>query len=97
MQRISLPIILAYQKINHFPGMYSLARKNHLGRNLMKMAKQFPDSYKFFPKTWLLPAEFGDFKSQFQKGKLRTFIVKPEASCQGRVPHLNYYIGHFPD
>lgn len=26
-----------YQKINHFPGMYSLARKNHLGKSLMKM------------------------------------------------------------
>jgi hypothetical protein len=32
-------IIKAFQKINHFPGMYSLARKNHLGRNLGKMAK----------------------------------------------------------
>jgi tubulin polyglutamylase TTLL6/13 len=43
--------------------MYSLARKNHLGRNLMRMAKEFPDSYKFFPKTWLLPAEYNDFKN----------------------------------
>ncbi|CAD8177128.1 unnamed protein product [Paramecium octaurelia] len=73
-----------YQKINHFPGMYSLARKNHLGRNLMKMRKQFTLEYKFFPQTWLLPAEYGDFKSQFVKGKARTFIIKPEASCQGR-------------
>ncbi|CAD8074759.1 unnamed protein product [Paramecium primaurelia] len=73
-----------HQKINHFPGMYSLARKNHLGKNLMKMRKQFPNDYKFFPQTWLLPAEYGDFKNQFVKGKVRTFIVKPEASCQGR-------------
>ncbi|CAD8066237.1 unnamed protein product [Paramecium sonneborni] len=73
-----------HQKINHFPGMFSLARKNHLGRNLMKMRKQFPFDYKFFPQTWLLPAEYGDFRNQFIKGKARTFIVKPEASCQGR-------------
>ena len=26
-----------YQRINHFPGMYALARKNHLARNLGKM------------------------------------------------------------
>lgn len=34
-----------YQKINHFPGMYALARKNYLGRNLMKMRKLFPEQY----------------------------------------------------
>ncbi len=32
-----------YQKINHFPGMFSLSRKNYLGRNLMKMRKKFPE------------------------------------------------------
>lgn len=64
--------------------MFSLARKNHLGRHLMKLRKQFPEDYKFFPQTWLLPAEYNDFKNQFQKGKARTFIIKPEASCQGR-------------
>lgn len=29
----------AYQKINHFPGMYTLSRKNYLARNLIKMEK----------------------------------------------------------
>ena len=28
-----------YQRINHFPGMYTLARKDHLARNLTRMAK----------------------------------------------------------
>ena len=73
-----------YQKINHFPGMYSLARKNNLGRHLMRMRKAFPDHYKFFPPTWLLPAEFGDFRSQFSKKGNKTFIIKPAASCQGK-------------
>ena len=52
----------AHQKINHMPGMYCLARKNHLGRNLTKMVKQFPEKFDFFPRTWLLPSEYGDFK-----------------------------------
>mgnify|MGYP002631967331 CR=1 FL=1 len=51
-----------YQRINHFPGMYALARKDHLARNLNKMFKRFPEEYKFYPQTWLLPAEFGDFR-----------------------------------
>lgn len=38
-----------YQRINHFPGMYALARKNHLARNLGRMQKLFPDDYKFYP------------------------------------------------
>ena len=31
-----------HQKINHFPGMFNLARKNLMGRYLMKMRKKFP-------------------------------------------------------
>ncbi len=52
-----------YQRINHFPGMFQLSRKNNLARNLMKMAKVYQKEYKFFPKTYLLPAEYGEFKN----------------------------------
>lgn len=38
-----------YQRINHFPGMFALARKDHLARNLNKMFKRFPEEYKFYP------------------------------------------------
>jgi len=63
--------------------MYALARKNHLARNLTRMMRQFPDDYKFFPQTFLLPSEYSDFRSQFKDKKKmnKTFIVKPEASC----------------
>jgi tubulin polyglutamylase TTLL6/13 len=73
-----------YQKINHFPGMYELARKNNLGKNLNRMRKLFPAEYNFYPKTWMLPSDWVDFASQFTKRQNKTFIVKPEASCQGR-------------
>lgn len=43
--------------------MYQLSRKNYLGRNLMRMRKHFPEEYKFFPPTWILPAEYCDFKN----------------------------------
>lgn len=44
------------------------------------MKKEFPYEYKFFPLTWLLPTDYGEFRNQFTKGKIKTFIIKPEAS-----------------
>lgn len=77
-----------HQKINHFPGMYVLARKDCLGRALMRMRKHSPAEYDFFPTTWHLPSELGDFTIQFEQqrevDKSTTYIVKPEASCQGK-------------
>lgn len=70
-----------YQRTNHFPGMYTLARKNLLAKNLNNMRKAFPSEFKFFPKTWQLPSDAKDFKAQFNGKKAKTFIVKPEASC----------------
>jgi tubulin polyglutamylase TTLL6/13 len=46
-----------YQKINHFPGMFEICRKDLLARNLNRMAKLFPLDYQIFPKTWCFPAE----------------------------------------
>ena len=56
-----------YQRINHFPGMFLLARKNNLGRYLMKMKKHFPKEYNFFPKTYLLPSEYCELKNSISK------------------------------
>ena len=69
-----------HQKINHFPGMFNLSRKNLLAKNLMKMRKKASDEYNFFPLTWNLPLDFNEFKAYFDskpKGKSRTYIVKP--------------------
>eukprot|EP00903_Cladosiphon_okamuranus_P008109 g7816.t1 len=40
----------------------------------------------FYPRTWVLPLEWGAFKTEFDaNGKTtRTFIVKPDSGCQGR-------------
>ena len=84
VQPETLAKMQAFQKINHFPGTYSISRKNNLGRNLERMRRFFPEKYKFFPPTWILPAEWADFRSQFNKKMAKTFIIKPEASCQGR-------------
>lgn len=46
-----------FQKINHFPGMTEICRKDLLARNLNRMQKLYPTEYNFFPRTWCLPAE----------------------------------------
>lgn len=47
-----------FQRVNHFLGMYNIARKNTLGTHLRKFQKKFPDHYNFFPQTWLYPSDF---------------------------------------
>ncbi|CEL94857.1 unnamed protein product [Vitrella brassicaformis CCMP3155] len=74
-----------YQKINHFVGTCAIARKNFLGRNLLRMKKFFPKAYRYFPQTWILPTDTSSFKAQFSnRRKPKTFILKPEAMSQGR-------------
>jgi tubulin polyglutamylase TTLL6/13 len=71
-----------FQKINYFPGIYTIARKNLLGMNLMSLKNKFPDEYDFFPLTWMLPLQYAEFRAYYEskpKGKTRTYIVKPEA------------------
>jgi tubulin polyglutamylase TTLL6/13 len=61
-----LPTLLTrmkyHQRVNHFPGMYAMARKNLLAKNLLMMQKYFPKEYNFFPNTWLLPGDIKSFK-----------------------------------
>ncbi|XP_063709120.1 tubulin polyglutamylase ttll6-like [Culicoides brevitarsis] len=73
-----------FQKINHFPGMYEISRKDMLARNMNRMLKLFPTDYQIFPKTWCFPADFGDAMSYSRRFKNKTFILKPDHSSQGK-------------
>ncbi|XP_030370639.1 tubulin polyglutamylase TTLL13 [Scaptodrosophila lebanonensis] len=72
-----------FQQINHFPGMIEICRKDLLSRNLNRMLKLYPHDYKIFPKTWMLPADYGDAVNYALNHK-RTFILKPDSGAQGR-------------
>jgi tubulin polyglutamylase TTLL6/13 len=77
-----------YQRINALPNIALLARKNNLAKHLMRMHKAYREEYNFFPKTWCLPSDANDLKSQFNKQKPKTFIIKPVHMCQGRGIYL---------
>jgi tubulin polyglutamylase TTLL6/13 len=72
-----------HQRTNHYPGINNLARKNMLGRHLMKMKKLLSNDYNFFPQTYMLPHDYKDFREDSQQGNV-AYIVKPEDSCQGK-------------
>lgn len=68
--------------------MNTLHRKNNLAKNLYRLQENCPEDYDYFPRTFLLPYDHLRLKNYFQetrkRGILKTFIVKPEANCQGR-------------
>jgi len=64
--------------------MYNLAKKNMLGRHLMRMQKILPEDYNFFPITYCLPHDMKEFLATITDKRAKTFIVKPEAACQGK-------------
>ncbi|XP_032093969.1 tubulin polyglutamylase TTLL6 isoform X1 [Thamnophis elegans] len=74
----------SYQKINHFPGMTEICRKDLLARNMGRLLKIFPKEFNFFPKTWCLPADYGELQAFGRSKKHRTYICKPDSGCQGK-------------
>ncbi|XP_028407105.1 tubulin polyglutamylase ttll6-like [Dendronephthya gigantea] len=73
-----------YQKINHFPGMIEICRKDLLARNMNRLLKLYPKEYQVFPKTWVLPADYSDFQAFCRQKKNKSFICKPESGSQGK-------------
>ncbi|KAF1335608.1 Triose-phosphate isomerase, partial [Globisporangium splendens] len=63
-----------------------IARDRGCLRNFERMKKLFPEEYDFCPKTWILPFDFHDFQTHFNADGVnqKTFIIKPDHSCQGR-------------
>eukprot|EP00826_Nyctotherus_ovalis_P013320 TRINITY_DN13580_c0_g1_i15.p1 TRINITY_DN13580_c0_g1~~TRINITY_DN13580_c0_g1_i15.p1 ORF type:complete len:558 (+),score=82.13 TRINITY_DN13580_c0_g1_i15:156-1829(+) len=77
----------SYQKINHFPNMSCIARKNNLGRNLSKMRKAFRRDYSFFSPTWVLPLQWNELSDEMNRHS-KVYIVKPEGASQGKGIYL---------
>jgi hypothetical protein len=84
-------------RINKFPCMNQLLRKGPLTQALNVMRYVYPEQYDFYPRTWFLPEQFTDFKTdckymhekQAKMGKpLTTFIVKPNDGSQGEGIYL---------
>ncbi|XP_052777435.1 tubulin polyglutamylase TTLL7-like isoform X2 [Mya arenaria] len=89
-----------YQRINHFPGMGEVTRKDNLARNMMKMAKAVPEEYNFVPRTWILPSDFNIVQNYMKDlrahKKSKTFIVKPSNGAQGHGISIHRNLDKLP-
>lgn len=85
--------LACHQKINHFHGMLEICRKKQMARNLQRMAKVFPDEYDYFPLTFILPNDLHDLAADLEaSGKSQTYILKPDAGCQGAGRCRNVFV-----
>ena len=65
--------------------MSTIAHKVELSQHINRLRRFFPEDFSFYPRTWLLPEDQGEFEAyaQSSKGKKKTFIVKPDEGAQG--------------
>lgn len=72
-----------FQRINHFPCMRVISRKDLLCRNLLRMRKFHADAYNFFPESFTFPADFPKAQQYAAKNSSAVFILKPDNGSQG--------------
>lgn len=63
-----------YQRINHFPSMYEITRKDTLAKNLNKIRKLMPDEYDFYPMSFYLPADSAEMRQYISKAPKSQYI-----------------------
>ena len=74
----------SYQRINHFPGIWQLGRKDNLWRNMLKMRRKFGKNYEFCPYTYLLPEDHSRLQADREENPKSFWILKPAALSCGR-------------
>jgi len=84
--------LLVWQKVNHFPGVKNIARKDYLKRHLERcqnLNAKAAALYNFVPRTFLLPNEYLEMVDAFNKAEMageryNYWIMKPCAKSRGR-------------
>ena len=61
-----------------------LSRKDSLARNLTRLQKTHPKEFSFFPRSWVLPAEYCDLKKFSETTK-----SKGRGKTYSHAPHYN--------
>ena len=73
-----------YQRVNRFPKMHEMTRKDLMYKNIAKMQTLHGvRNFDFAPKTFILPQEAGELEQEMSEME-DYWIVKPCASSQGK-------------
>ena len=86
----------SFQRINHFPGIYGISRKDYLAKHLKLMESFHPSEFNFFPNTWILPQELNSLKKFMTSYSGAILICKPPNSSQGKGIFLTRSITELP-
>jgi hypothetical protein len=75
-----------YQKINHFPGMMQIGRKDLLWKNVSKFRRMHGMDFEICPLTYVFPEDFKRFIADKEAADERTaiWIMKPSSLSCGR-------------
>ncbi|OQR98893.1 hypothetical protein ACHHYP_07619 [Achlya hypogyna] len=74
-----------FQKVNHFPSMEDICRKDFLANHLNALRKCLPEDYDYFPRSYLMPADRLELQTAMDRDvRSATYIVKPRTLCQGK-------------
>jgi hypothetical protein len=84
----------AFQKVNHFPCMEEICRKDFLSNNLNGIYKILPEEYDFFPRSFLIPAETIELQKAMEKDMKTTYIVKVSIFRFSPAPSSSVIIYH---
>ena len=64
--------------------MSEAAHKVEFSRQINRMQLLFPNDFSFYPRTWILPDEYGELlEFAIKEKKSPTFILKPDGGSQG--------------
>ncbi|GKT14465.1 Tubulin tyrosine ligase [Aduncisulcus paluster] len=89
-----------WQQLNHFPNTREIARKDYLARNMKRFQKRFPQSFSFFPLTFVFPSEIPQLRQFIKSYKYKLskdlFISKPVRGSQGKGIRLLPDLSTFP-
>mmetsp|Transcript_27763 Transcript_27763/g.69733 ORF Transcript_27763/g.69733 Transcript_27763/m.69733 type:complete len:729 (+) Transcript_27763:40-2226(+) len=69
--------------VNRLPGMGHLCDKVNMALALRLLQGLWPTKFRFWPKSWLLPAETDKLRSWLRKHSGNTVIVKPSDGSLG--------------